>query len=245
MRQLAGVSLPPWAKPEAVLRAVLLLVLFASAPTLAAQESGAARAAERMLERLGGREAWAALENTINGSQQNRLGEPTVVHAVITIDFQRPRFRIETTAPDLHLIRVIDGPEKSWRLRRSGSIEDVPQDRYADDMAWYEAHLYRTIHRIAARDPALSLKLDAEQRLEIHSNGERLLWFKLDVTGEPYAFGVRADERGSLTGPWDFIKDGIHHPRWISSADGSWRAAVKTLELNVNLTESMFTRPDS
>jgi len=37
-----------------------------------------------MLERLGGRSAWAGLKNTINGSQQNRAGEPTVVFAVIT-----------------------------------------------------------------------------------------------------------------------------------------------------------------
>ena len=107
-----------------------------------------------MLERLGGRAAWAGLRNTINGSQQNRAGEPTVVYAVITMDFERPRFRIETTAQDLRLIRVIDG-DNSWRLRRSGAIEDVPAELYADDMRWYEAHLYRTIHRVAARDPAL------------------------------------------------------------------------------------------
>ena len=37
-----------------------------------------------MLERLGGRSAWAGLKNTINSSQQNRAGEPTVVYTVIT-----------------------------------------------------------------------------------------------------------------------------------------------------------------
>jgi hypothetical protein len=56
---------------------------------------------EQMLETLGGREAWAKLKNTVNGSVQNRVNEPTVVYAVITIDFQEPRFRIETTARDL------------------------------------------------------------------------------------------------------------------------------------------------
>lgn len=80
------------------------------------------------LDRLGGRAAWAGLRNTINGSQQNRADEPTVVYAVITMDFERPRFRIETTAQDLHLIRVIDG-DNNWRLNRAGEIEDVPADR--------------------------------------------------------------------------------------------------------------------
>lgn len=66
---------------------------------------------------------------------------------------------------------------------------------------------------------------------------------KLDASGEPYAFGVRGDDTGSLTGPRDFIRNGIHHPRWISSADGTWRAAVKALDFNVPLHESMFVRP--
>lgn len=198
--------------------------------------------ADRMLERLGGRAAWAGLKNTINGSQQNRADEPTVVYAVITMDFERPRFRIETTAQDLHLIRVIDG-DNSWRLRRSGSIEEVPAELYADDMAWYAAHLYRTIHRVAARDPALSVAA-GDDRLEIFAGEQRILWFKLDAKAEPYAFGAYDDDTGSLSGPWDFVKDGIHHPRWVSSADGTWRAAVKALDVNVPLHDSAFARPD-
>ena len=206
-------------------------------------ETAARELADKMLERLGGREAWAGLRNTINGSQQNRAGEPTVVYAVITMDFEQPRFRIETTAQDLHLIRVIDG-ENSWRLRRSGNIEGVPEELYASEMKWYNAHLYRTIHRVAARDPSLSLGLGSDGRLEIFAEGERILWFKLDARGEPYAFGAWDDETGGLSGPWDFIKDGIHHPRWVSNPDGTWRAAVKALDVNVPLHDSVFARPE-
>lgn len=209
-----------------------------------AQDIDADTLAEKMLDAIGGRAAWAQLRNTINGSQQNRASEPTVVYAVITMDFEHPRFRIETTARDLHLIRVVDG-DKSWRLRLSGNIEDLPADRLAGEMRWYAAHLYRTIHRVAARDPALSLRLGDDGRLEIFAGDQRLLWFKLDAKGEPYAFGTYDDDVGSLSGPWDFVKDGIHHPRWVSSHDGTWRAAVKALEFNVPLHESMFARPAS
>jgi hypothetical protein len=158
------------------------------------------------------------------------------------MDFERPRFRIETTARDLHLIRVIDG-KNSWRLRGSGKIESVPEELLASDMQWYRAHLYRTIHRVAARDPELSLKMGANNRLEVFANDKRILWLQLDAKAEPYAFGAWEDDTGSLSGPWDFVKDGIHHPRWVSSQDGTWRAAVKALEINVPLNDSMFSRP--
>jgi hypothetical protein len=226
------------------LRAVPILSLLLIAQVAQADdgEVAANAMAERMLEAIGGRAAWAALRNTINGSQQNRAGEPTVVHAVITMDFEKPRFRIETTARDLHLVRVING-DQSWRLRRSGAVEDVPPDLLDDDLAWYAAHLYRTIHRMAVRDPAFSLRINDKQRLEIHADNARVLWFELDAKGEPYAFGTRDDDVGSLTGPWDFVQDGIHHPRWVSSKDGTWRAAVKSLTINVPLSEQMFVRP--
>lgn len=229
-------------KTKALLLAFALISGLTPIPTAFGQEPNADELASKMLERLGGRTAWASLKNTINGSQQNRAGEPTVVYAVITMDFEQPRFRIETTAQDLHLIRVINGKD-SWRLRRSGKIEDVPGKLYEDDMGWYEAHLYRTIHRVAARDPELSLGIGVDGRLEIFSGGDRILWFKLDAKGEPFAFGSRNDDIGTLCGPWDFIKDGIHHPRWVSNPDGTWRAAVKALEINVPLHESAFVRP--
>ena len=147
-------------------------------------------------------------------------------------------------AQGLHLIRVIDGNDNSWRLRRSGNIEDVPEALFTEDMAWYQAHLYRTIHRLADRDPVLSVSLGEDGRLQVLTGGKRLLWLKLDADGEPYAFGTYEDENGSLSGPWDVIKDGIHHPRWVSNADGTWRAAIKSLELNVPLHPSVFARPD-
>jgi hypothetical protein len=40
---------------------------------------------------VGGRARWAVLTHTRNDSQQDRLDEPKVVRAVITLDFTRPR----------------------------------------------------------------------------------------------------------------------------------------------------------
>lgn len=223
---------------------IVSITSFLSMGNVANAESmrAADQLADQMLAALGGRQAWAKLRNTINGSIQNRASGPTVVYSVITMDFEKPRFRIETTAPDLHLIRVIDG-DNNWRLRATGNIEDVPPARVEEEMRWYDAHLYRTIHRVAARDPALSLSVDDQRRLQISAAGERILWFRLDADGTPYAFGTYDDEVGSLCGPWTFEQDGIRHPSWISNSDGSWRAAVKALSVNVPLQDFVFDRP--
>lgn len=198
--------------------------------------------ADRMLAALGGRDTWAAVRNTVNDSQQNRAGEPPVVRAVVTMDFQRPRFRIDTTGPNLNLIRVIDG-DRHWRLNREGRIEPLPAELLAEDRQWYAAHVYRTIHRIALRDPALSLGVGSDGRLEVHEQGKRIAWFKLDVRGEPHAFGAHADEVGSICGPWEFQEAGIRHPVWVTNRDGTWRAMIKSLKINVRLDDSLFAQP--
>ena len=106
---------------------IILASLFLLSGPIASEDdaTAAGEAADKMLEALGGRKAWAELRNTINGSVQNRASEPTVAYAVITKDFQTPRFRIETTAQDLHLIRVIDG-DRSWRAALKALSVNVP-----------------------------------------------------------------------------------------------------------------------
>ena len=71
----------------------------------------------------------------------------------------------------------------------------------------------------------------------------RIAWFKLDPRGEPYNFGAHENDIGTLCGPWDFEQGGIRHPQWVSSPDGTWRANIKALEVNVKLTDGMFAQP--
>jgi hypothetical protein len=172
------------------------------------------------------------------------VAEPTVVRATITMDFQRPRFRIETRGPDLHLVRVVDGDAR-WRLTRQGAIEPVPADVLADDLRWHAGHMYRTLHRVAARDAALTLRTAADGRLEVLEGARRIAWFAPDARGEPYRFGAHDDDVGSVSGPWDFEADGIRHPTWVARPDGTWRAAVKALSVNVPRSDATFARPAS
>jgi hypothetical protein len=199
-------------------------------------------AVEKMLNALGGRAVWAATTSTLNDSQQNRAADPAVVRALIWLDFSAPRFRIETRGPDFTVVRVVDG-ERNWRRLRDGIVEAIPADVLAEDMQWYGAHVYRSIHRLAVRDPRLTAGLGKDGRLEVFEDGKRLIWFKLDPRGEPYAFGARDDESGTICGPWEFQVGGLKHPLWVSRPDGTWRANIKALELNPKMSTELLARP--
>jgi hypothetical protein len=220
-----------------------VLIVGLVAPPSAAFGNAAEDSVERMLQALGGRAAWARVTNTVNDSQQNLLVDPAVLRVVITMDFERPRVHIETTAPGLHVARAMNG-DRHWRRNRAGELAPIPEDVLAEDRRFHAGHVYRTLSRLARRDPALRPTLGADGRIEVHESGARIAWYLLDVRGEPYRYGAHDDQTGSVFGPWDQVRDGIHHPAWVSRPDGSWRAMLKELRVNVPMNESMFDRPE-
>lgn len=198
--------------------------------------------ADRMLDALGGRTAWASATSLVNDSQQNRVEAPTKVRTTITLDLTRTRFRIETTAPGLHLVRVVDG-ESGWRRTRDGVIEDLPDAVRSADLRWYAGHVYRTIHRVARRDPSVRLAIGRGGRLDVFEGDLRIAWYQLDAAGEPVSFGGLDDDVVTLSGPWVHERQGIRHPLWVARPDGSWRAHLVSLEVNVPMDASVFRRP--
>ena len=220
---------------------LLFAALLLASPFVAASES-AEQMADRMLSALGGRDAWARAKNTVNDSRQDWDGDPSPLRVVITMDFERLRLRIETRGKDLHLIRVLDG-DKHWRLARDGTIGPVPEQTVAIDRKFWQGHVYRTLHRIAARDLAIRLALGKEGRLEVQEAGARIAWYALDRSGQPYLYVAHDDEVGGIFGPWEHEVAGIRHPVWVTRDGGKWRAMLKRLEVNVPLDASLFARP--
>ena len=230
-----------WRRLRNVGRIAVLVGLIAGPPAVLAD--AAEGAVERMLQALGGRAAWARVTNTVNDSQQNRLVDPAVLRVVITMDFERPRVRIETTGPGLHVARALNG-DRHWRRNRAGELGPIPDEVLADDRRFHAGHVYRTLSRLARRDPALRVALGGDGRIEVHESGARIAWYLIDVRGEPYRYGAHDDDTGSVFGPWDQVRDGIHHPAWVSRPDGSWRAMLKELRVNVPLNDSIFEKPE-
>jgi hypothetical protein len=223
------------------MKSFLLAAVLALSPL--AHAAGEAEAqAERMLAALGGRAAWAAAKNTVNDSRQDWDGDPSELRVVISMDFERPRIRIETWGRDLHVVRVVDG-ERDWRMMRDGKVVALAPELRADDLKFYAGHVYRTLHRLARRDAALSLAIGAEGRLEVREGCKRIAWYLLDRRGAPYRFGAHDDDTGSIFGPWTHEVAGIRHPAWVTRENGKWRAMLNRLEVNAALDERTFARP--
>lgn len=198
--------------------------------------------ADKLLDAIGGRAAWGRISNLLTDSQHHGSGEPGVVRTVTAVDFRAARSRIETTANGLLMVRVFDG-DRSWRLLRDGTVEAMPAGALADERRWYAAHPYRTLQRVASRDPILSVQKGRDGRLEVHEGGKRLAWYAMDQRGAPFAFGAHDDEAGTICGPWEHERRGIVLPVWTSSPDGRARSLLKSLDVNIELGSAFFERP--
>jgi hypothetical protein len=200
--------------------------------------------AERLLWAVGSRPSWASLTSTVVYSQLYRQGDPTDVGAVVTIDYRKPRLRIDTTSPYLQLVRVIDSDgDRNWLLDGQGRHEQVPEDALAQNLRRYTAHVYRTVQRIAVRDPKLRLAVGRRGSLDVYEGTARIAWYLLDARGEPYAMGAHDDNVGVICGPWVVEQGGVRYPAWVSLPDGTWRATLKSLVVNAPMDEKFFTQP--
>jgi hypothetical protein len=235
-----------------MIRTLLGLVLIGAwlnpLPTPAAETSAAEalsdadKQAEFLLWAIGGRPAWAAVTNTVVYSDQYRRDDGTPVGAVSTIDYREARLRIDTTGPHLQAIRIIDAEgDRSWRLNAQGKLDKVPEDQLARDLRRYQGQVYRTLQRIAVRDPKLRLATGKNGSLEVYEGPTRIAWYQLDARGQPYAMGAHDDNVGVICGPWELEKRDIHYPLWVSRPDGSWRATLKSLVVDTHIDEKLFT----
>jgi hypothetical protein len=117
--------------------------------------------------------------------------------------------------------------DAGWRVSEIRGMGPMTAEQVADDLRWWEAHAYRTVGRLARKDPALILRLHADGRLEIYRpDGVRLVWYRLNGAGEPVAFGAWDNEQGSVFGPLIQRGGGVRLPAWAASADGTFRAML-------------------
>ena len=204
-------------------------------------DDGSARA-EALLAAMGGREAWSKVkfvhveaihdDDTIRDRFTNKIWN----------DFSAPRVRIEAKNDEIDSRRAIaDG--NGWRVRE-GERSALTAEQYENERAWWEANVYRTLHRLAIKDPELEARAVGEHRLEIfRRDGKRLNWFLLNQRGEPMLFGTWDSEAGTSFGP--LASNGaINYPKWGARPDGSWRYEIVRLETAEAVPPAVsFTEP--
>ena len=187
-------------------------------------ETGPERA-ERLFAALGGREAWAKITFVHVEAVHDQLNVRDPFTNKIWNDFSQPRVRIEAHNAALDRRRVI--AEGVGMASRDGVRRELTAQEVADETKWWEANIYRTLHRLAIGDPALTPKAVGDHRLEIFlADGRRLNWFILNQRGEPHLFGTWDNEQGGTMGP-PASNGTVKYPAWGAMPDGSWRYVIK------------------
>ena len=183
---------------------------------------------EALLAAMGGREAWSKVKFVHVEAIHDDLNIREPYTNQIWNDFTAPRVRLEAKNAEIDRRRAIAGG-KGWRVR-DGVRSELSAADYEDERAWWEANVYRTLHRLAVKDPELEPRAVGDHRLEIfRRDGRRLNWFVLNQRGEPMLFGTWESEAGTSFGP--LVASGaIKYPKWGARPDGSWRYEILRLQ---------------
>ncbi len=220
-----------------------LLLFLLLVPALAAQaaETAAARV-ERFLTAMGGSDAWAQVQFVHVEAVHDDIAIAEPFTNKIWNDFTTPRVRFEAKNASLDRRRAING-DKGWRWRE-GQVTALTLEQYEDDRRWWEANIYRTLHRLAVNDPDLTARAVGEHRLEIfRADGRRLNWFVLNPRGEPMIFGTWDSENGTSFG--QLASNGpVMYPKWGAMPGGLWRYEIVRLVTTASVPADVnFTSP--
>lgn len=205
----------------------MAFILACSSNISHAQENAGRARAEHLLEAMGGRAAWAQVKFVHVEAIHDDVSIRDPYTNKIWNDFTAPRLRLEAKNVLIDRRRVIDGESGSrWR---DGEQSTLTPEQFEDERSWWEANIYRTLHRLAVNDPDLSARAVGEHRVEIfRRDGKRLNWFHLNQRGEPMLFGTWDSEAGTAFGPLASAGQ-IKYPKWGARPDGSWRYEIVRL----------------
>jgi hypothetical protein len=210
----------------------LLLIIVSTVSAIAQQNSSNGSAEQRLeglLAAMGGRAAWASLAGVRVTAMHHTSDQRLPFKNVIWNDFQTPRFRVEATSAEINRAFVWQkNGAAAWAKRENAAPRPLNENESNEQARWWESNPYRTLQRLAARDPELSVRLVEPDRLGVfrRNDGVRLCWFRLNQMNEPVAFSAWDSETGTIFGPLKESKSGARHPKWVASADGRWRVEL-------------------
>lgn len=208
-----------------VILAALSALFLSFSPAYADPDPGRA-AADRLVAAMGGAEAWSQAHGLVIRARHWEQQLEAPYENLIQMSLDEPLMRFEGDNATMKRRRAIANGA-GWRVSELRELGPMTPEQVADDLKWWEAHAYRNIGRLARKDPTLTPRLAADGRLELYRpDGVRLMWYRLNMAGEPVGFGTWESEQGSIFGPLVDRGGGIKLPAWATSADGSFRAVL-------------------
>jgi hypothetical protein len=188
-----------------------------------AGETEAIAAAERLLERVGGRDVWVGVRtlHVRERAYHLRFGGP--LQADFWRDFDQPAYHSRVTGAGLDRTTAWD-TLGGWRVRE-GVFSRFGSDELAMEIAGSRREPYRIYRALARRDAALRVSLQDGNRLVFSDRGGlTVCWFVLDASGAPLKWGNVYDGRVNEHTYGPLVQFGsFRMPAWGTSADGSWR----------------------
>lgn len=195
-------------------------------PIAAADSDAGRRVADRLVAAMGGAEAWSKARGLVIRARHFEADLNAPYDNLIQMSLDEPRMRFEGDNAVMKRRRAVVG-DAGWRVSEVRELGPMTAEQVADDLRWWEAHAYRTIGRLARKDATLTPKLAADGRLEVYRpDGVRLVWYRLNLAGEPVAFGAWDNDTGTVFGPLVEREGGVRLPAWVASADGAFRAVI-------------------
>jgi hypothetical protein len=192
-----------------------------------------------LLESTGGRQAWAAARGYRVDALHYLAAEPAPFKNTIWLDFSRPRVRIESNPAAGQRIRILDD-DRGWRLTRDEN-RPLTAEEVADDRAFWNTNVYRTLHRLALAQSDLTASITEDDRLMIAERGAPLLWYRQNSAGEPIAFGVGTSGEGTIFGPLVRYGD-LRFPSFSVRNGGRWRAIITRFVVDPDLSDGVLRR---
>ena len=145
---------------------VVVACLACGAPSAAEPESTPQERLESLLTTMGGREAWARTTAIRVDATHYEANLALPYENRILMSFEAPHIRIEAQNPTMNRTRAILG-KAGWYVSEKTSRREMTSAQIDSDLQWWDAHIYRTVHRLAIRDAALTAELALDGRLLI------------------------------------------------------------------------------
>lgn len=192
--------------------------------------------AEKMIERLGGAEAWSSARtlHLVYDGWDADPGAPMIEEA--WRDLTRPWTTVHYTRPDADapFVEFHQRPDRSWLIVR-GEHRPFDEAENAANQSFWRYDFYTVLRRLAADDNAITLAADENRITLTGPEGEDWGWFQIDATGQPVRWGAmdRGEPLEYIYGPVTDFGD-IAFPAWATSVDGGWRFSYETVALSAD-----------
>ena len=224
---------------EAIVTATLLLLVMGAPRTSAEPLQGddeAIALADRMLDTLGGKAAWARARTISIELTGFFAREQEPWHERYWMDLEAPRGRFELKSDVVNRV-IAWTPEGGWEVN-NGALETLDPERHTFEIEYWKRQPVVVFHRLARGVPATRVqKGDNDFRFDVldTDSGTLIAQFAVNMKGELIKWGSSIGEREfeHFFGPLRSY-DGVRLPRWGGSITAVWRYEL----IDASLTES-------